>query len=68
MQKLYKSVRQMRDEIKRFQFKHIFMQNLHVMHFKTDAKNNFDLFYATFSPISIIKGLISYIFNIDIWS
>ena len=58
----------MKDKIKRFHFKKNFKLNFHVTHFKTDTENNFDLFSATFSPISIIKGLISYIFNIDIWS
>ena len=38
------------------------------MSFKTDTQNNFDLFSATLPPIGIIRGLISYIFNIDIWS
>ena len=51
-----------------FHLLYIFIQFLHSTSFKTDTENNFDLFSATFSPISIIKGLISYIFNIDIWS
>ena len=51
-----------------FHLAYIFIQYLHSMSFKTDTENNFDLFFATFSPISIIKGLTSYIFNIDIWS
>ena len=58
----------MKDEIKRFHFKQFFKQNFHVTHFKTDTENNFDLFSATFSPISIIQGLFFNIFNIDIWS
>ena len=51
-----------------FHLLYIFIQFLHSTSFRTDAENNFDLFSATFSPISIIKGLISYIFIIDIWS
>ena len=68
MQKLYKNVQQMKDEIKRFHFKHISLQILHSMSFKTDAENNFDLFSATFSPIGIVKGLFFNISNKDIWS
>ena len=37
------------------------------MSLKTDTKNNFDLFSATFLPISIIKVLMFYIFNMNIF-
>ena len=51
-----------------FHLLYIFIQFLHSTSFKTDTENNFDLFSATFSPVSIIKGLIYYSFNIDICS
>ena len=51
-----------------FHLLYIFIIFLHSTSFKTDTKNNFDLFSATFSPISIIQGLFFNIFNIDIWS
>ena len=51
-----------------FHLAYIFIQFLDVMFFKNGAENNFDLFSATFSPISIIQGLFFNIFNIDIWS
>ena len=51
-----------------FHLAYIFIQFLDVTFFKNGTENNFDLFSATFSPISIIQGLFFNIFNIDIWS
>ena len=58
----------MKDEIKRIHFKYIFIQFFHSTPFKTFTENNFALFFANFSPIGFVNGLIFNIFNIDIWS
>ena len=68
MQKLYKNAYQMKDEIERIHFKHIFIDFQHSKPFKTDTENNLALFSATFSPIGIVKGLFLNISNKNIWS
>ena len=48
---------------------HIFFYNFFMLCLsKTFIKNNFTLFFATFSPKGIVKGLFFNIFNRNIWS
>ena len=51
-----------------FHLAYNFIQFFHTTPLKTFTENNFTLFSATFSPISIVEGLIFNISNINIWS
>ena len=51
-----------------FHLTYNFIQFFYTTPLKTFTENNFTLFYATFSPIGIVEGIIFNISNMDIWS
>ena len=51
-----------------FHLPYNFIQFFHATPSKTFTENNFTLFFATFSPKGIVKGLFFNIFNRNIWS
>ena len=51
-----------------FHLAYNFINFFHTTPLKTFTENNFTLFYATFSPIGIVEGIIYNISNMDIWS